>query len=131
MVAMKRDAKGRSQRRWPDAVLTAGAVAAVLAALVFGGPVITPGDAVAWLAGHGDATVGTVLLEVRLPRVALALAVGAALAIAGAALQSLLANPLADPFLLGISGGGAAAATAAFALLPAAALALVPALAMG
>jgi len=44
--------------------------------------------------------------------------------------QLLLANPLADPFLLGISGGGAAAATAAVAVLPVAAFALVPAVAM-
>jgi iron complex transport system permease protein len=60
----------------------------------------------------------------------LALVVGASLALAGAALQSLLANPLADPFLLGISGGGAAAATIAVVALPAAALGIVPAAAM-
>ena len=57
-------------------------------------------------------------------------AVGAALATAGATLQSLLANPLAEPFLLGISGGGAAAATLAFVVLPVASLPLVPAAAM-
>lgn len=117
--------------RWADSLLAASAVAAIIAGLVLAGPAVTPGGAFAWLTGNGDSQVGTILLQVRLPRLALAFAVGAALAMAGAALQALLANPLADPFLLGISGGGAAAATAAFALLPAAALALVPALAMG
>jgi iron complex transport system permease protein len=118
-------------RRWADPLLALIALLAVVAGLAAAGPAVGPRDALSWLAGSGDGQVGTVLLSVRLPRLAMAFAVGAALAMAGAALQSLLANPLADPFLLGISGGGAAAATAAFALLPAAALALVPALAMG
>lgn len=47
------------------------------------------------------------LLELQLPRIAMGLAVGATLAIAGAALQGLLRNPLADPFVLGVSGGAA------------------------
>jgi iron complex transport system permease protein len=46
-------------------------------------------------------------LAVRLPRVALAALAGAALASAGAALQALLRNPLADPFVIGVSGGAA------------------------
>jgi len=52
----------------------------------------------------------TILLELRLPRVLLAAAVGAALAISGATFQTLLRNPLADPFILGVSGGAACAA---------------------
>src|SRR5207244_6127859 len=51
--------------------------------------------------------------SLRAPRVALSALVGCCLAVAGAALQALLKNPLADPFLLGTSGG--AAAGAAFA----------------
>jgi iron complex transport system permease protein len=117
-------------RRWPDLALAAVAAGVVAAAALLPGPATRWEDVAAWLAGGGDATVGTIVLQVRLPRVALAFGVGAALALAGSALQSLLANPLADPFLLGISGGGAAAATAAFALLPAVALGLVPAVAM-
>jgi iron complex transport system permease protein len=117
-------------RRWPDAALVAAALAAVGVGMLLPGPATRAGDIASWLAGGGDEAVGTIILQVRLPRVALAFGVGAALAMAGAALQSLLANPLADPFLLGISGGGAAAATAAFALLPAVALGLVPAVAM-
>jgi iron complex transport system permease protein len=48
-----------------------------------------------------------ILLEIRLPRVLLGAAVGASLAVAGAALQSLLRNPLAEPYLLGVSNGAA------------------------
>lgn len=48
---------------------------------------------------------GAILLAVRLPRILLGSVVGAALAIAGAAFQSLLRNPLADPYVLGVSTG--------------------------
>ena len=54
-----------------------------------------------------------VLAHLRAPRVALAALVGACLALAGAALQALLKNPLADPFLLGTSGGAATGAALA------------------
>jgi cobalamin transport system permease protein len=63
----------------------------------------------------GDVTARTVMIDIRLPRVLLAALVGAALAAAGVTFQGLLRNPLADPFILGISGGaacGAAIATA-------------------
>jgi ABC-type Fe3+-siderophore transport system permease subunit len=76
----------------------------------------------------GDPTAQAIL-ALRLSRVALAALVGASLALAGAALQSLLKNPLADPFLLGTSGGAAAGAVvasvagAATGVLPAAAFA--------
>src|SRR5262249_9206022 len=48
-----------------------------------------------------------IVFGLRLPRIALAISVGAALAIAGAAFQALLRNPLADPYVLGVSGGAA------------------------
>lgn len=51
-----------------------------------------------------------ILFDIRLPRVALAVLVGGGLAYAGAALQGLLRNPLADPGLIGVSSGGALAA---------------------
>jgi len=60
----------------------------------------------------------TILLTLRLPSVMGAVLVGAALGVAGALLQGLLRNPLADPFLLGTSSGAALGASAAF-LLPA------------
>jgi iron complex transport system permease protein len=55
----------------------------------------------------------SVLIHVRLPRVLLAVLVGASLAVSGAALQGLFRNPLADPGLLGISGGATVAAASA------------------
>jgi iron complex transport system permease protein len=57
-----------------------------------------------------------VLLELRLPRIVLAVAIGAALATSGCTLQALLRNPLADPFVLGVSGGAALGGTLALAL---------------
>lgn len=59
------------------------------------------------LAGHGDAVSTDIVMHIRLPRVALAGVVGASLAVAGVLFQALLRNPLADPFILGISGGAA------------------------
>jgi iron complex transport system permease protein len=117
-------------RRGADLTLAVVLLAAVVASLAFGGSAATPREALAALAGGGSPEVQTIVFGLRLPRLALALVVGASLALAGAALQALLSNPLADPFLLGISGGGAAAATAAYVVLPAAALGLVPAAAM-
>jgi iron complex transport system permease protein len=61
-------------------------------------------------------TAQRILLSVRLPRVALAALVGASLAASGCALQALTRNPLADPFVLGVSGGSALGATIALAL---------------
>jgi iron complex transport system permease protein len=117
-------------RRGADLALAGVLVLAMAAALILGGPAATPREALVALAGGGSPEVRTIVFGLRLPRLALALVVGASLALAGAALQALLSNPLADPFLLGISGGGAAAATAAYVVLPAAALGLVPAAAM-
>lgn len=117
-------------RRVADELLVAALVGAVLVALLWGGSALTGGEAVRALTGGGTPEARAILFGLRLPRVILALLVGAALALAGAALQALLSNPLADPFLLGISGGGAAAATLAVVLLPPLAVALVPAAAL-
>ena len=68
-----------------------------------------------------------ILFGLRLPRVILGALVGAALAAAGVALQALLRNPLAEPFVLGVSGGAALGGTAALA----AAAAVGPASALG
>jgi ABC-type Fe3+-siderophore transport system, permease component len=57
-----------------------------------------------------------ILFDVRLPRVLLGLATGASLAVAGAAFQSLLRNPLAEPYLLGVSNGAALGTMFAFVL---------------
>ncbi len=56
----------------------------------------------------------TILFDIRIPRVLLAACVGASLAAAGAGLQSLLRNPLAEPYLLGVSNGAALGTLLAF-----------------
>jgi iron complex transport system permease protein len=63
----------------------------------------------ALLGGHDNATAYLVIHELRLPRTLSAFAVGGLLALSGALLQVLLRNPLADPYVLGISGGAAVA----------------------
>lgn len=90
-------------------------------------------------AGSVSRSLDTIVWELRLPRTILAAVVGAGLALAGAAMQTLVRNPLADPYLLGVSSGagvGAAAVltTGAFAAAGVWALsagALVGALAAG
>lgn len=91
------------------------------------------GDTPAWDAwlqltrGEAPSWMRILLLEVRAPRIVLASLCGAALATAGAAMQSLFRNPLADPSLLGASPGAACTAVVALYLLPpAAAVASVP-----
>ena len=82
--------------------------------------------------GSAENPTREIVLQIRLPRVLLGALVGAGLATAGALLQALLQNPLADPFLLGISGGAALGGVAAVALGGGALLGLsVPVLAFG
>lgn len=69
-------------------------------------------DVVADLVGGTlDETERIILFEARLPRVLFGLMVGAALSVAGAVFQALLRNPLADPYILGVSGGAALGGT--------------------
>jgi cobalamin transport system permease protein len=65
---------------------------------------------------HSDAPSAAIVRELRLPRVLLAFLVGGSLGVCGAALQALVRNPLADPYLLGLSGGAGLGAVAAIAL---------------
>jgi iron complex transport system permease protein len=89
----------------------AGLAAITAAAVLFGTEPTSVARAIAEPGGLDRA----LLVDVRLPRVALGLVAGAGLAIVGAAFQALLANPLAEPYLLGVSGGAALGATAAIA----------------
>jgi iron complex transport system permease protein len=66
--------------------------------------------------GSGDPLASTVVRTLRLPRVFAAILVGAGLGVSGAALQGTLRNPLAEPYLLGVSGGAAVGAVVATAL---------------
>lgn len=62
------------------------------------------------LLGEGDGTIMTIVRQLRLPRTIQAALVGAALAVSGATFQALLRNPLAEPYVLGVSSGAAAGA---------------------
>ncbi|HET6725214.1 MAG TPA: iron ABC transporter permease [Gammaproteobacteria bacterium] len=91
-------------------LLIAIALGAAAIGLFFGSVTLSPARVWAALTGHGDALSNTLVLELRLPRVALAFATGALLALAGTLMQVLLRNPLADPYILGVSGGAAVGA---------------------
>jgi iron complex transport system permease protein len=97
--------------------LSVGLALCVVLALASGPAAIGVGDVADVIRGvaSDDASVD-IVLRVRLPRVVLGLLVGAALATAGAIFQALLRNPLADPYVLGVSGGAALAGIAVLAL---------------
>src|SRR5204863_5055603 len=91
-------------------VLAALAAVVFLAALLIGSSGIGVRRALEALGGSGDAATRSVLLGVRLPRVLAAFGVGSLLALSGVLLQALFRNPLADPYVLGVSGGAAVGA---------------------
>jgi iron complex transport system permease protein len=94
-------------------------VAASVASICIGATQVSLVDAVAWLVGRsrdGDATAFEIILRQRVPRTLLGLLVGLGLGVAGAALQAILRNPLADPYVLGISTGSALGAVLAMTL---------------
>ena len=102
-----------SLSRW--IVLLVTILAVVTLALGFGAVALSPTEV--WLAvvGGGDPTAETIVRTIRLPRILLGLLVGAGLAGSGTALQAALRNPLAEPYLLGVSGGAALGAVLAVA----------------
>lgn len=100
-------------RPWLLPALILVAIAAGLLAIGVGSSSIPPGRVLAALAGHGDPVERAVLVDLRLPRALLGLAVGAMLGLAGAALQGYLRNPLAEPSVLGVSNGAALGAVVA------------------
>jgi iron complex transport system permease protein len=97
------------------ATLALAAAASLLAALALGSVPAAWPDLAAALRGERASTAAAIVLDLRLPRALSAFAVGALLGLAGALLQALLRNPLADPYVLGISGGAAVAALLALA----------------
>jgi iron complex transport system permease protein len=91
----------------PGAALLATLLALLAGSLLLGSVRLAPGEVWDALLGSGDARAVTIVRELRLPRALLGALVGGSLAVSGAALQALLGNPLADPYLLGVSGGAA------------------------
>jgi iron complex transport system permease protein len=81
--------------------------------LASGSMAISPADLAGALASDAPSLTRDVVLGLRLPRAMAAFAIGGLLALSGAILQVLLRNPLADPYVLGVSGGASVAALAA------------------
>ena len=110
--------------------LAAFAAVAAMAGVALGAAALSPRELVLALTRRGDGVAQGIVWSLRLPRVALGFVVGGVLAVAGAALQALVRNPLADPYLLGLSGGAGLGAVLALVagvvsawVLPAAAFA--------
>jgi iron complex transport system permease protein len=103
-------------------VLALAALAALAVALAMGSVPVDAASILQALLGDGDDAAAAIVRDLRLPRAVAAFAVGGLLALAGALMQVLLRNPLADPYVLGISGG---AAVGALGVMVAGAAALV------
>ncbi len=103
-------------RRALAVLLVAASLLAVLLSVRFGSVSLTTGEVLSALLGTGQDNHRTILLDFRLPRAVLGLLVGGGLALAGSVFQGLLRNPLAEPFILGISGGSAAGAVLVISL---------------
>src|SRR3989441_12852640 len=103
--------------RWSRVIALLAAIALIggVACLQFGSERIPLADVARILLTGGDETLtgvsgvsrSVIVMEVRLPRVLLAFLVGASLAGVGVALQALLRDPLAEPYILGVSSGAA------------------------
>ncbi|MFJ5775303.1 iron ABC transporter permease [Streptomyces sp. NPDC093094] len=99
------------------AVLVAVVVGVTLAAVLLGDTKLLLGDVVNWAQGRAGRTVSFVL-DTRVPRVLAALSAGAALALAGTLIQAVTRNPLAEPAVLGVSGGAALGAVLMVTTVP-------------
>jgi iron complex transport system permease protein len=89
---------------------------AFVASIALGAVDIPLSEIVQTIGGSGDETTRTIVLNLRLPRALMAFLIGGALALSGSVLQALLRNPLAEPFLLGVSSGAAVGAVCAVVL---------------
>lgn len=108
------------------------AAVAVLFSVRVGAVSMTTREVIDAFGGEGDETTLAIVRQLRLPRAVVASLVGAALAASGATFQALLRNPLAEPYILGVSGGAAVGAVAAIVFGWAARAAwVVPAAALG
>ncbi|SBS27548.1 Hemin transport system permease protein HmuU [Marinomonas aquimarina] len=95
---------------WPLLTLTIVSLVCVIAAVTQGSVALSLEQLWQAFQGQGSLLNQTLVWELRVPRVLAAFATGGLLAVAGALMQILLRNPLADPYVLGISGGASVAA---------------------
>lgn len=117
---MESFSKGKMKNRFKTYILLGIIllISSVFLGIFIGGVFIEPGAAIkimlskipavsGYIPVTWDETISDILFKVRIPRVLLALLVGASLSVSGAVFQGLLKNPLADPYLLGVSSGAA------------------------
>ena len=111
---------GKTSRRLPltvSRIMRAGSLLALLLAVVVLWSLVTGAAGRGFFSGMKDLLTGsmdaseeTIIYAIRLPRALMAMIIGAALSSAGVVFQALLRNPLADPYVLGVSGGSATGA---------------------
>lgn len=100
-------------------ILFVALLLSVLLSLCTGAVGISPAEVVTALVRGGDSSpVAGILLDIRLPRVLLAAITGSSLAVSGAILQGVFMNPLADPYVIGVSSGASLGAVLAIILHP-------------
>ncbi|RKN84954.1 Fe(3+)-hydroxamate ABC transporter permease FhuB [Paenibacillus ginsengarvi] len=109
------------------AVLAALVAVATVAGLAAGALNIPAKDVLAVLFGGGQDMYRNIILEMRLPRLAVAMLAGAGLAVSGVMLQGAVRNPLADPSVIGVTSGAGAGALLLLVIWPSAPGALLPA----
>jgi len=100
----------------PAVIFTIISAALVIFSLSMGTIFISPAEIFAGFTGTEPVPENFIIVKIRLIRIILAMTVGASLAVSGVMFQSLLKNPLADPFIIGVSSGAALGATAAIVL---------------
>jgi iron complex transport system permease protein len=117
-VVTSAPARGRALTRGAGLVVALAVLAvAALLSLAVGARSIPLSDVIEALRHGGSSENATIVTEIRVPRTLLGVAVGVALGLAGALMQALTRNPLADPGLLGINAGAAAAVVIAIGIL--------------
>lgn len=129
-IMLLRQAQLWRRRAWTTGALGAMLIATMVATAAVGSTYVDVGTVYKVLLHHilllnvrpdWPASVDTIVMDIRLPRIVLSAIVGASLGMAGATYQGLFRNPLADPYLIGVAQGGALGAVVGF-VLPAAAL---------
>ncbi|CUT05928.1 FecCD transport family protein, partial [Candidatus Kryptobacter tengchongensis] len=84
------------------------------------------GRVLSFLLGHADEIDKIIILQIRFPRILTSIFAGGGLAVAGAILQAIIRNPLAEPYILGISSGSAFGAVVSIALIGSFSFAFTP-----
>ncbi|KTD87354.1 iron ABC transporter permease [Paenibacillus etheri] len=111
--------------------LTCVVAALSLLSLSVGGVSVPLKEVFASLAGRNREASNLIIMQFRLPRIAAAILIGAALAVAGALLQGVIRNPLASPDLLGVTGGASVAVVAFMTFVTGYSIHWVPFIAIG